>query len=396
VLRCAADAQRAQEGVTTGISAAERAATCRALADPLATQAHFQRPGHIFPLRYRRGGVLNRAGHTEASVDLARLAGCAPAGVLSELVNDDGTMQRAGQLRDFGRRHGLKVVTISDLIRFRRYGEATVERTAVARLPTQWGLFACHSYRSLIDGIEHVAMVYGDLGDGENVLCRVHSECLTGDIFQSARCDCGPQLGAAMAKVAREGRGVVVYLRGQEGRGIGLGHKLKAYNLQDSGRDTVQANTDLGLPVDSREYGTGAQMLLDLGVRSLKLMTNNPSKFLGLRGYGLSITGRVPLLMPITPENRRYIETKRTKMGHFSGSEFLAPGYAPRRYRAVTRTARSRPRALAGPSTRVRNRSSGCPAHRAMSPRCRLPAFPRCMRGARDAGMEYGVYGVLH
>jgi len=316
----------AQEGITTGISAAERAATCRALADPSSTSAHFQRPGHVFPLRYRRGGVLQRAGHTEASVDLARLAGCAPAGVLCELVNDDGTMQRKEQLLEFGRRHGLKVITISDLIRFRRYSEATVVRTAVARLPTQWGLFACHSYRSLLDGIEHVAMVFGDLGDGENVLCRVHSECLTGDIFQSARCDCGPQLGAAMAKVAKEGRGVVVYLRGQEGRGIGLGHKLQAYNLQDSGRDTVEANVDLGLPIDSREYGTGAQMLLDLGVRSLKLMTNNPTKFLGLRGHGLSVTGRVPLLMPITPENKRYIETKRTKMGHFSGAEFLAPG----------------------------------------------------------------------
>ena len=312
--------------MTTGISAAERAATCRALADPASTPATFQRPGHVFPLRYRRGGVLTRAGHTEAAVDLSRMAGCAPAGVLCELVNDDGSMQRCPQLLEFGRQHGLKVLLISDLIRFRRHTEATVERTAVARLPTEWGLFACHSYRSLVDGIEHVALVYGDLTDGENVLCRVHSECLTGDIFQSQRCDCGPQLGAALAKVAKEGRGVVVYLRGQEGRGIGLGHKLKAYNLQDSGRDTVEANTDQGLPIDSREYGTGAQMLLDLGVRSLRLMTNNPTKFLGLRGHGLSIAGRVPLLMPINPENKRYIETKRTKMGHFSGAEFLAPG----------------------------------------------------------------------
>jgi 3,4-dihydroxy 2-butanone 4-phosphate synthase/GTP cyclohydrolase II len=235
-------------------------------------------------------------------------------------------MQRAPQLQAFAAAHSLKVMLVSDLVRYRRASESIVRRTAVARVPTQWGDFSCYSYTSLIDGIEHVAMVHGEIVEGENVLVRVHSECLTGDIFQSRRCDCGPQLGAAMSKVVRAGRGVVVYLRGQEGRGIGLGHKLQAYNLQDSGRDTVQANEDLGLPVDSREYGTGAQMLLDLGVRSVKLMTNNPSKFAGLRGHGLAITGRVPLLMPIHKDNQRYIETKRSKMGHFSGSEFLAPG----------------------------------------------------------------------
>jgi 3,4-dihydroxy 2-butanone 4-phosphate synthase/GTP cyclohydrolase II len=315
-----------QEGVTTGISAAERAATVRALADAKSSAETFQRPGHVFPLRYRAGGVLRRAGHTEAAVDLSRLAGCAPVGVLCEIVNEDGSMARCPQLLDFGRKHGLHVVLISDLIRFRTACEATVERTAVARLPTQWGLFSCYSYRSHADGIEHVAMVMGDIGEGCDVLTRVHSECLTGDIFASQRCDCGPQLSAAMARVAKEGRGVIVYLRGQEGRGIGLGHKLQAYNLQDDGRDTVQANEDLGLPVDSREYGVGAQILRDVGVRSLRLMTNNPAKYTGLRGYGLTVVGRVPLLMPINPENRRYIQAKRDKMGHFAGAEFLAPG----------------------------------------------------------------------
>ena len=299
----------------------------RALADPHSTPDTFQRPGHVFPLRYRTGGVLRRAGHTEAAVDLARLAGCAPVGVLCEIVNDaDGSMARCPQLLEFGAAHGLHVVLISDLIRFRRAREATVERTAVARLPTQHGLFSAHSYRSTGDGIEHVALVMGDIGDGSDVLVRVHSECLTGDIFASRRCDCGPQLQAAMARVAAEGRGVIVYLRGQEGRGIGLGHKLRAYNLQDSGRDTVQANVDLGLPIDSREYGSGAQILRDLGVRSIRLMTNNPAKYTGLKGFGLSLVGRVPLLMPINADNRRYIMTKREKMGHYSGAELLAPG----------------------------------------------------------------------
>jgi 3,4-dihydroxy 2-butanone 4-phosphate synthase/GTP cyclohydrolase II len=271
----------------------------------------------------------------------------------------DGSMARCPTLLAFGKAHGLKVMLISDLIRYRRAREAQVERTAIARLPTAYGLFSAYSYRSHLDGIEHVAMVMGDIGDGANVLTRVHSECLTGDIFASSRCDCGPQLSAAMSRVAKEGRGVIVYLRGQEGRGIGLGHKLRAYNLQDKGRDTVQANEDLGLPVDSREYGIGAQILRDVGVRSLRLMTNNPAKYSvrrgrlltrqarsrcrgsasrapdgaltplfsqGLRGHGLTVVGRVPLLTPINPENRRYIETKREKMGHFFGSEFLAPG----------------------------------------------------------------------
>jgi 3,4-dihydroxy 2-butanone 4-phosphate synthase/GTP cyclohydrolase II len=241
-------------------------------------------------------------------------------------VNDaDGSMARCPALLAFGKTHGLKVMLISDLIRYRRAREAQVERTAVARLPTAWGAFSAYSYRSHLDGIEHVAMVMGDIGDGANVLTRVHSECLTGDIFASARCDCGPQLSAAMARVAKEGRGVIVYLRGQEGRGIGLGHKLRAYNLQDNGRDTVQANEDLGLPVDSREYGIGAQILRDIGVRSLRLMTNNPAKYSGLRGHGLTVVGRVPLLTPINPENRRYIETKREKMGHYAGDELVMP-----------------------------------------------------------------------
>lgn len=315
-----------QDGVSTGISASDRAATIAALANPASTPATFTRPGHIFPLRARDGGVLTRAGHTEAAVDLARLAGCSPVGVLCEVVNEDGTMARSPQLREFGAQHNLPVLLISDLIRYRRARQALVSRTAVARLPTEWGSFSIYSYISRLDGIEHVAMVMGDIGDGQGVLARVHSECITGDIFASARCDCGPQLSAAMARVAREGRGVVVYLRGQEGRGIGLGHKLRAYNLQDQGRDTVQANEDLGLPVDNREYGVGAEIFRDLGVKSLRLMTNNPAKFTALVGHGLAIVGRVPLLMPVTRENGRYIETKRTKMGHYSGNEHVALG----------------------------------------------------------------------
>lgn len=233
-------------------------------------------------------------------------------------------MARQPQLRDFCKKHNLPLVLISDLIRYRRKREVLVERTAVARLPTEYGVFQIHSYTSVADNIEHVAMVMGDIGDGESVLARVHSECLTGDIFSSSRCDCGPQLNLALARVAREGRGVIVYLRGQEGRGIGLGHKLQAYNLQDEGRDTVEANVDLGLPIDARDYGVGAQILKDIGVRSLRLMTNNPAKFAALAGHGLKVVGRVPLITPINPENKRYIETKRVKMGHFEGSELVA------------------------------------------------------------------------
>ena len=305
---------------TTGISAGERAATIARLGQPDADADDFVRPGHVFPLRYREGGVLKRTGHTEAAMDLARMAGCGPAGVLCEIVKDsDGSMARLPDLKVFAEEHGLKLVLISDMVRYRRKREVLVERTASARVPTEHGEFTAVSYKSKVDGMEHVAFVYGDGAEaaaGESVLVRVHSECLTGDIFRSARCDCGNQLDMAMKKVAKEGRGVIVYLRGQEGRGIGLGHKLRAYNLQDEGRDTVQANEDLGLPVDSREYGVGAQILTDLGVRTIKLMTNNPAKYHGLKGFGLTIVGRVPLFAPITLDNKRYIETKRKKMGH--------------------------------------------------------------------------------
>ena len=305
-----------QEGTHTGISAHDRALTIRALADPDVKGAAFVKPGHVFPLRAREGGVLKRGGHTEAAADLARLAGSHPSGVLCELVNDDGTMMRGPQLLAFARAHGLKAITISDLIVHRRVRESIVERTALARLPTRWGDFRAVSYRSKLDGIEHVAMVCGDVGDGEDVLVRVHSECITGDIFASRRCDCGPQLDKAMELVAAEGRGVIVYLRGQEGRGIGLGHKLRAYNLQDAGKDTVEANVELGLPVDSREYGVGAHILKDVGVNTLRLLTNNPAKYTGLKGYGLEILERISLVIPPTADNRRYIETKREKMGH--------------------------------------------------------------------------------
>lgn len=307
---------------TTGISAADRAATVRRLADADAVAEDFRRPGHIFPLRYREGGVLKRAGHTEAAVDLARLAGLPPVGALCEVVSPaSGEMARLPELRAFAAAHGLPLVSIADVIRFRQKRERIVLRTAVARLPTRWGLFRCYSYTSTLDGIEHVALVKGEIGDGRDVLVRVHSECLTGDIFSSARCDCGPQLSLAMERIEAEGRGALVYLRGHEGRGIGLGHKLQAYNLQDEGRDTVEANEDLGLPVDSREYGVGAQILRDIGVRTMRLMTNNPAKYLGLHGYGLAVTGRVPVLSPITLENKRYLETKRKKMGHIYGSD---------------------------------------------------------------------------
>lgn len=309
----------AVDGLTTGISATERSNTLVTLASEHARPEDFKRPGHVFPLRARPGGVMKRSGHTEASVDLARLAGYSPVGALAELVRDeDGEMQRLPDLKQFARRHGLEIVLISDLIRYMQteQQERLVDHTGVARLPTQYGEFYVHCFRGRLDSIEHVAIVKGDVGDGENMLTRVHSECLTGDILGSSRCDCGQQLEAAMRKIEHEGRGVIIYLRGHEGRGIGLGHKLRAYNLQDSGRDTVEANIDLGLPVDDREYGIGAQMLKDLGVRSLNLMTNNPAKYKGLRGFDLTIAKRVPLRMPINPESKRYIEAKRAKMGH--------------------------------------------------------------------------------
>ncbi|KAJ8572506.1 hypothetical protein K7X08_009017 [Anisodus acutangulus] len=306
----------AKHGTTTGVSANDRATTVLALASRDSKPEDFNRPGHIFPLKYRAGGVLKRAGHTEASVDLAMLAGLDPVGVICEVVDDDGSMARLPRLRQFANEHNLKMISVADLIRYRRKRDQLVEHTSAARIPTMWGPFTAHCFKSIIDGIEHIAMVKGDIGDGQDILVRVHSECLTGDIFGSARCDCGSQLALAMQQIEAAGRGVLVYLRGHEGRGIGLGHKLRAYNLQDAGRDTVEANEELGLPIDSREYGVGAQILRDLGVRTMKLMTNNPAKYSGLKGYGLAISGRVPLLTPITKDNKRYLETKRAKMGH--------------------------------------------------------------------------------
>ena len=314
-------------GTTTGISAADRSATIRGLADADLGGAAFNRPGHVFPLRAREGGVLKRAGHTEAAVDLTRLAGLAPAGVICEIVNDDGTMARRPDLLRFAAEHGLPIVTIADLIRYRRRVDVLVERTGDARVPTPWGEFRCISYRSVLDGTEHVAFALGDVASAEELLVRVHSECLTGDIFRSLRCDCGPQLEAAMARVAAAGRGAVIYLRGHEGRGVGLGHKLRAYGLQDAGRDTVDANLDLGVPVDSREYGVGAQILVDLGARRLRLLTNNPAKYGGLEGYGLEIVARVPLEIAPNPENLVYLRTKQRRLGHLlDGLDDPPPG----------------------------------------------------------------------
>lgn len=303
-------------GTTTGISAADRAATIRAVVDPRTKPRDLARPGHIFPLRYREGGVLTRAGHTEAAVDLARLAGLYPAGVLCELVNDDGTMARLAQLEAFAGAHGFPVVSIADLIAYRRHREKLVRRVVEASLPTEFGLFKVVGFESLLDGTHHVALVRGEVAGAADVLVRVHSECLTGDVFGSRRCDCGHQLHDALQRVAEEERGVVLYLRGHEGRGIGLLHKLAAYALQENGRDTVEANEELGLPVDARDYGIGAQILVDLGVTSMRLLTNNPAKRAGLEGYGLSITARVPLQTRPTAENRDYLATKVAKMGH--------------------------------------------------------------------------------
>ncbi|WAL69728.1 bifunctional 3,4-dihydroxy-2-butanone-4-phosphate synthase/GTP cyclohydrolase II [Amycolatopsis cynarae] len=308
----------AAEGVSTGISAADRAHTVRLLADPDSKPVDFRRPGHVVPLRAKEGGVLRRPGHTEASVDLARLAGLHPAGVLCEIVSqkDEGDMARRDELEVFAADHDLQIITIADLIAYRRRHEKQVERVAEARIPLAAGTFRAVGYDSLLDGIEHVAFVYGEIGDGEDILVRVHSECLTGDVFGSLRCDCGPQLDAALKAVAAEGRGVVLYIRGHEGRGIGLLHKLQAYQLQDLGADTVDANLALGVPADARDYGTGAQILCDLGVRSMRLLTNNPAKRVGLEGYGLEVTGRVPLPISPNPENLRYLRTKRDRMGH--------------------------------------------------------------------------------
>jgi len=308
----------AKEGVSTGISAADRAHTIRLLADPATTSADLSRPGHIVPLRARDGGVLRRPGHTEAAVDLARLAGLAPAGVLCEVVSekDPSGMARADELRTFADEHGLALISIADLIAYRRRSEKLVERVATARVPLRYGEFTAVGYSSSYDNREHVAFVFGEIGDGDDVLVRVHSECLTGDVFGSLRCDCGPQLDAALAAVAREGRGVVLYVRGHEGRGIGLLHKLQAYQLQDLGSDTLDANLELGLPADARDYGTGAQILVDLGIHTMRLLSNNPAKRAGLEGYGLRIVGQVPLPVRANPENLRYLQTKRDRMGH--------------------------------------------------------------------------------
>lgn len=309
------------DGTSTGISAADRALTLRALSDPGLDYTAFARPGHIFPLRARPGGVLKRAGHTEAAVDLARLAGCQPAGVICEIQNDDGTMMRLDGLRRFCDEHGLLLSSIAQLIEYRRHNERLVEKMGEASVPTEFGSFTCVAYRSTIDGVEHLAFVKGDVSGEEPVLVRVHSECLTGDVFGSRRCDCGPQLAAAMSIIDAEGTGVIVYLRGHEGRGIGIGHKIRAYSLQDQGMDTVDANVELGLPVDSREYGIGAQILADLGVRKIRLMTNNPAKYGGLGGYGLSVVERVPLQTVPTPENESYLRTKAERMGHLMNIE---------------------------------------------------------------------------
>jgi 3,4-dihydroxy 2-butanone 4-phosphate synthase/GTP cyclohydrolase II len=306
----------AREGISTGISAADRARTIRLLGSADTQPTDLSRPGHVVPLRAKAGGVLRRPGHTEAAIDLSVLAGLSPAGVLCEMVNDDGTMQRRPDLEKFAAEHDLALISIAELVEYRRHRENQVERVVETRLPTEHGDFTAVGYRAKVDGGEHVALVFGELGDGEDVLVRVHSECLTGDVFDSKRCDCGPQLDAALQRVAEAGRGVVLYMRGHEGRGIGLLHKLQAYQLQDRGFDTVDANLELGLPADARDYGTGAQILYDLGVRSMRLLTNNPAKRAGLEGYGLTVLGRESLPVRLHPENVRYLRTKRDRMGH--------------------------------------------------------------------------------
>ncbi len=319
----------AADVAATGISAADRARTLQVLADPAAGPDALTRPGHVVPLRAVPGGVLRRGGHTEAAVDLVRLAGQGSAGALCELVNDDGTMMRTPDCRAFADAHGLVMICVPDLAAYRRRTERHVQRAASAALPTQYGLFTATGYRSTLDGSEHVALTVGDLGDGEDVLVRVHSECLTGDVFGSLRCDCGAQLHTAMRLVAQEGRGVVLYVRGHEGRGIGLLHKLAAYVLQDGGADTVDANLELGLPVDARDYAIGAQVLTDLGVRSLRLLTNNPDKVASLTEHGLRVLQQVALPVAANEHNLAYLRTKRDRMGHDLPADLLTAPVVP-------------------------------------------------------------------
>ncbi|OLT37797.1 bifunctional 3,4-dihydroxy-2-butanone 4-phosphate synthase/GTP cyclohydrolase II [Actinomadura sp. CNU-125] len=306
----------ARLGVSTGISAADRARTIRTLCDSASEPRDLVRPGHIFPLRYREGGVLRRRGHTEAAVDLARMAGLHPSGVLAEVVNDDGTMARLPELQVFAKEHNLKLISIEQLVEYRRRTEPLVTRAVETRLPNRYGTWRAVGFASEVDGGEHVALVLGDLGDGADVLVRAHSECLTGDVLHSERCDCGTQLDAAMERIAQEGRGVVLYLRGHEGRGIGLLAKLRAYALQDAGADTVDANLELGLPADAREYSNAAHMLRDLGVRSIRVLTNNPAKLQGLHGFGIDVLGREAMPVVVTEDNRRYLTVKRDRLGH--------------------------------------------------------------------------------
>jgi 3,4-dihydroxy 2-butanone 4-phosphate synthase/GTP cyclohydrolase II len=305
----------AKHHVSTGISAADRAATVRAAIDPKTNPTDLARPGHMFPLRARDGGVLVRAGQTEAAVDLARIAGLYPAGVICEIMNEDGTMARVPELTKFARKHGLLMITIADLIQYRMSTERLVRRIASADLPTEHGAFRIFAFENQLDNETHIALVRGEIGDGEDVLVRVHSKCLTGDVFHSARCDCGAQLETALARIAKEGRGVLLYLN-QEGRGIGLANKIRAYQLQDQGLDTVEANERLGFKADQRDYGIGAQILNDLGIRTMRLLTNNPRKFVGLQGYGLSLSDAVPLEIPASDFTRRYLKTKKDKLGH--------------------------------------------------------------------------------
>ena len=356
----------AKLGVGTGISAADRATTMRLLADPTSVANDFTKPGHVVPLRAKDGGVLRRPGHTEAAVDLARLAGLQPAGAICEIVSqkDDGSMAQTDELRVFADEHDLALISIADLIEWRRKHEKHIERIAEARIPTRHGEFRAVGYSSIYEEVEHVALVRGDISgpanDGHDVLVRVHSECLTGDVFGSRRCDCGPQLDAALAMVAREGRGVVLYMRGHEGRGIGLMHKLQAYQLQDAGADTVDANLELGLPADARDYGIGAQILVDLGVRSMRLLTNNPAKRVGLDGYGLHIIERVPLPVRANAENIRYLMTKRDRMGHdltgLDDFDEAVPRRSRRRYLNMRVAA-----TLAEPANEWRRRRPGFP-----------------------------------